>query len=40
MVNRNVQTAHRPDGKRIASGRSPEIREISKKETVDHPDVL
>jgi hypothetical protein len=29
IINRNVRTAHLPNGKRVASGRLPEIREIS-----------
>jgi len=40
MMNINVQKAHRPDGKRVASERPPEIREISETEIVNRPDAL
>jgi hypothetical protein len=42
--NRNVRTAHCPDGNRVASRRLPKIWEISeflfRHETVDRPDAL
>jgi hypothetical protein len=43
MVDRNIQTAHRPEGKRVVSGRHARNSRIfrnsfSDTETVDRPD--